>query len=74
MIFSFKDMPTELSKADLSSQHIAGLGEFNFFDVTNTWNLPSFLEDSEALNINYTKKQLGLIIIVEQNLFFQLLS
>lgn len=73
-MFSFKGMPTELSKADLSSQHTAGLGEFNLSEVTNTWNLPSCLDDSEALNINYTKKQLGLIIIVEQNLFFQFLS
>lgn len=58
-------MPTELSKADLSSQHTVGFGEFDFSEVANAWNLPSFLDDSEALNINYTKKQLGLIKIVE---------
>lgn len=49
-------MSTELSKADLSSQHTVGFGEFDSSEVANTRNPPSFLDYSEALNINYTKK------------------
>lgn len=44
LIFSFKGMPTELSKAALSSQHTAVLGGFSFSEVTHMCNLPSCLD------------------------------